>query len=57
MLEILILAGLLYLAFYLLKTIPDAKEEHLQDSQTTISDAKESAELRDYEHLYNETNF
>ena len=57
MTELIISALILSFAFYLLKTMPDAKEEHLQDSQAAANDASAQAQRDDYDHLYNETNF
>ena len=58
MIEFIISAGILYLAFRLLKTMPNAEQEkHDQDNQVSNEPPTFTAELGDYDHLFNETNF
>ena len=59
MISLLVYSGaILALAFYLLKTMPNAKEEkHDQDTQVSNEPPALTAERGDYDHLFNETNF
>ena len=55
MIEFIISAGILYLAFRLLKTMPNAEQEkHNKNSQASADAARAEAEYCDYKHLFNQ---
>ena len=58
MIETIISGTILFIAFLLLKTMPNAKEEKYdQDTQVSNEPPTLTAERGDYDHLFNETNF